>query len=97
MAGGVVDGRPIFTGSGRFWLPRGPVTEIAGPTDEERQLLEELRQEHRIPGVSETDPLPMIGLAQLYRRDTPRPADGAGRVRPAPGVLVPLQRARAGR
>ncbi|WP_433573479.1 hypothetical protein [Streptomyces sp. CA-251247] len=45
--------------------------ETGRPTDEERQLLEELRQEHRIPGVSETDPLPMIGLAQLYRRDTP--------------------------
>ncbi|MEV7526779.1 hypothetical protein [Streptomyces sp. NPDC091371] len=40
-----------------------------GPTDEERGLLEGLGQEHRIPGVTETDPLPLIGIAQLYRRD----------------------------
>jgi len=36
---------------------------------EERELLEELHREHRIPGTSKADPLPMIGLAQLYRRD----------------------------
>ncbi|MFH9089410.1 hypothetical protein [Streptomyces sp. NPDC017673] len=42
-----------------------------GPTDEERELLAELHREHRLPGVAETDPLPMIGLAQLYRRDVP--------------------------
>ncbi|MFF0292497.1 hypothetical protein ACFYST_02045 [Kitasatospora sp. NPDC004614] len=42
-----------------------------GPTDEERELLDELRREYRIPDASETDPLPMIGLAQLYRRDIP--------------------------
>ncbi|MBT2397000.1 hypothetical protein [Streptomyces sp. ISL-100] len=44
---------------------------LSGPTEEARQLVDELRREHRIPGVSETDPLPMIGLAQLYRRDIP--------------------------
>ncbi|MCX4822752.1 hypothetical protein OG883_23190 [Streptomyces sp. NBC_01142] len=43
----------------------------SGPTDEERELVDELRREHRIPGACETDPLPMIGLAQLYRRDIP--------------------------
>ncbi|MFC8899688.1 hypothetical protein [Streptomyces cinereoruber] len=43
----------------------------SGPTDEEQDLLGELRREHRIPGASETDPLPLIGLAQLYRRDVP--------------------------
>ncbi|MEU1077265.1 MULTISPECIES: hypothetical protein [unclassified Streptomyces] len=42
-----------------------------GPTEEERELLAELRLEHRLPEASETDPLPMIGLAQLYRRDVP--------------------------
>ncbi|MFE7099504.1 hypothetical protein [Streptomyces erythrochromogenes] len=42
-----------------------------GPTEEERELLTELRLEHRLPEMSETDPLPMIGLAQLYRRDVP--------------------------
>lgn len=42
-----------------------------GPTDEERELLVELQRKHRLPGGAETDPLPMIGLAQLYRRDVP--------------------------
>ncbi|MBC9718951.1 hypothetical protein H9Y04_41135 [Streptomyces sp. TRM66268-LWL] len=42
-----------------------------GPTEEERKLLAELRLEHRLPKVSGTEPLPMIGLAQLYRRDVP--------------------------
>ncbi|MER5372980.1 hypothetical protein [Streptomyces sp. NPDC002553] len=42
-----------------------------GPTDEEREALGELSRKHRIPGVSDSDPLPMIGLAQLYRRDVP--------------------------
>ncbi|MFE7488305.1 hypothetical protein [Kitasatospora sp. NPDC057541] len=44
---------------------------VLGPTGEERELLQELNREHRIPGASETSPLPMIGLAQLYRRDVP--------------------------
>ncbi|GAA1186171.1 hypothetical protein F4556_007198 [Kitasatospora gansuensis] len=42
-----------------------------GPTDEERELLAELHLEHRIPGLTEMDPLPLIALAQLYRRDVP--------------------------
>ncbi|WP_405925329.1 hypothetical protein [Streptomyces sp. NBC_00035] len=50
--------------------------QAPGPTDEERELLGELRRKHRIPGASETDPLPMIGLAQLYRRDVPDLAAG---------------------
>lgn len=54
---------------------RNPAT---GPTEEERELLEELHREHRIPGASETDPLPMIGLAQLYRRDLPDLPAGPG-------------------
>lgn len=49
-----------------------------GPTDEERELLGELHREHRIPGASETHPLPMIGLAQLYRRDVPDLPKGPG-------------------
>ncbi|WP_406016128.1 hypothetical protein OG520_37675 [Streptomyces sp. NBC_00984] len=44
---------------------------LSGPTEEERHLLDELGREHRIPGVRETDALPLIGLAQLYRRDVP--------------------------
>ncbi|MFH8474518.1 hypothetical protein [Streptomyces sp. NPDC018000] len=47
---------------------RDPFT---GLTDEERQLVNELRRPHRIAEASETDPLPLIGLAQLYRRDIP--------------------------
>ncbi|MFF1922177.1 hypothetical protein ACFVW8_16615 [Streptomyces sp. NPDC058221] len=50
----------------------------SGPTDEERELLQELGRKHRIPGASETDPVPMIGLAQLYRRDVPDLSRGPG-------------------
>ncbi|MFE1197306.1 hypothetical protein ACFW6E_31835 [Streptomyces olivaceoviridis] len=42
-----------------------------GPTEEERELLDELHREHRLSEAAATDPLPMIGLAQLYRRDVP--------------------------
>lgn len=42
-----------------------------GPTEEERELLAELHLERRLPEASQTDPLPLIGLAQLYRRDVP--------------------------
>ncbi|MGW7674038.1 hypothetical protein ACWGJX_44340 [Streptomyces sp. NPDC054775] len=52
--------------------------EAPGPTDEERELLSELHREHRIPGISETDPLPLIGLVQLYRRDAPDLPAGPG-------------------
>ncbi|MYR46681.1 hypothetical protein [Streptomyces sp. SID5910] len=43
----------------------------AGLSDAERETLDELQRTYRVPGVSETDPVPMIGLAQLYRRDVP--------------------------
>jgi hypothetical protein len=52
--------------------------QAPGPTKEERELLGELHREHRIPGASETDLLPMIGLAQLYRRDVPDLPTGPG-------------------
>ncbi|MEV7929049.1 hypothetical protein [Kitasatospora sp. NPDC088779] len=42
-----------------------------GLTDEDRELFEELHQNLRVPGASGTGPLPLIGLAQLYRRDVP--------------------------
>ncbi|MFF0483874.1 hypothetical protein [Streptomyces sp. NPDC004435] len=45
--------------------------ENPGPTEEERALLAELHRERRLSEVSESDLLPMIGLAQLYRRDVP--------------------------
>ncbi|MFJ3794178.1 hypothetical protein [Kitasatospora sp. NPDC090091] len=43
----------------------------SGPTEAERSLLTELRRRHRVAGGTDTDPLPMIGVAQLYRRDLP--------------------------
>lgn len=50
----------------------------AGPTEEDRRLLAELGRRHRLSDVSETDPLPLIGLAQLYRRDVPDLPAGPG-------------------
>ncbi|WP_367047810.1 hypothetical protein [Streptomyces sp. Je 1-332] len=44
---------------------------FSGPTEEDRQILDELDHRHRLPGVSDTDPLPMVALAQLYWRDIP--------------------------
>jgi hypothetical protein len=44
---------------------------FTGLTDDERQIVDELRREHRLTELSETDPLPLIALAQLYRRDIP--------------------------
>ncbi|WP_329385192.1 hypothetical protein OG625_25025 [Streptomyces sp. NBC_01351] len=41
------------------------------PTPEEQARLEELGREHVLPGLSDTDPLPMFAVAQLYRRDVP--------------------------
>lgn len=70
-------------GRGRGWRPadirrerevldsRWAGEEFVGFTEEKRKLLDELSQVHQIPGASETDPLPLIGLAQLYRRDVP--------------------------
>ncbi|MGC9436446.1 hypothetical protein [Streptomyces sp. WG5] len=43
----------------------------SGLTDDEPALLEELGRGHRVPGLSDTDPLPLVALAQLYRRDVP--------------------------
>ncbi|MFF8946706.1 hypothetical protein ACF1A5_31510 [Streptomyces sp. NPDC014864] len=42
-----------------------------GPTDAERRLLKELGQDHRVEEAAAADPLPLIGLAQFYRRDVP--------------------------
>ncbi|AJE43362.1 hypothetical protein [Streptomyces nodosus] len=43
----------------------------SGPTDEERLLLKQLDQGHRVEESAANSPLPLIGLAQLYRRDIP--------------------------
>ncbi|MET9349201.1 hypothetical protein [Streptomyces termitum] len=52
-----------------------------GLTEEERRLVEEWDRTHRVPGPDGaesdgTEPLPMIGLAQLYRRDVPDLPEG---------------------
>ncbi|MFI9307205.1 hypothetical protein [Streptomyces triculaminicus] len=44
---------------------------FSGLTQEQQQLLDELRRTHRNPEARECDPLPLIALAQLYRRDVP--------------------------
>jgi hypothetical protein len=46
----------------------------AGLTETERALVDELRREHRVPEGA--GPVPMVGLAQLYRRDLPDLPDG---------------------
>ncbi|MCF3121142.1 hypothetical protein IPZ68_15755 [Streptomyces arenae] len=56
--------RRILTGARAGEAPRGL-------TDEERELLDELDKEHHVPGLADTDAIPMIGVAQLYRRDVP--------------------------
>ncbi|MCU7820692.1 hypothetical protein [Kitasatospora sp. DSM 101779] len=42
-----------------------------GPTDQERQELAELDRSHRLTDAEAARPLPLIGFAQLYRRDLP--------------------------
>ncbi|MGW1785533.1 hypothetical protein ACWCQQ_41565 [Streptomyces sp. NPDC002143] len=42
---------------------------FTGLTPEQRELLDELGRSHRNPEARESDSLPMVGLAQLYRRD----------------------------
>ncbi|MFD7813220.1 hypothetical protein ACFV6E_09800 [Streptomyces sp. NPDC059785] len=48
----------------------------SGPTDEERSLLDDLDRKHEVPDLPDTAPIPMIGVAQLYRRDLPDLAEG---------------------
>jgi hypothetical protein len=45
--------------------------QFPGFTQEQQRFLEELDRDHRIPEADASDPLPMIGVAQLYRRDVP--------------------------
>ncbi|MET7289911.1 hypothetical protein [Streptomyces sp. NPDC005573] len=42
-----------------------------GCTEEEAAQLERLREKHRTPAAGADDPLPLIGVAQLYSRDVP--------------------------
>ncbi|MFD7629873.1 hypothetical protein ACFV7Q_28275 [Streptomyces sp. NPDC059851] len=42
-----------------------------GLTGDELQLMEVLGRTHHVPGTNDTDPLPMLPVAQFYRRDLP--------------------------
>ncbi|MFG2786663.1 hypothetical protein [Streptomyces sp. NPDC048419] len=43
----------------------------SGPTDEERETLAQLRLEHHVPGLRDTDAIPLLPLAQLFAKDIP--------------------------
>ncbi|MFI6038756.1 hypothetical protein ACIBBD_32420 [Streptomyces sp. NPDC051315] len=51
----------------RAWLR----TTGTGPSDEERETVTALRRRHRVPGLDDTTPLPLLPLAQLFARDVP--------------------------
>ncbi|WP_327429113.1 hypothetical protein [Streptomyces sp. NBC_01236] len=42
-----------------------------GPTDEERDVLAELQREHHVPGLQDTDPVPLLPLVQLFAKNVP--------------------------
>lgn len=42
-----------------------------GPTQEEGDVLRSLKRGRHAPWLEDTDPIPMLALAQLYRRDVP--------------------------
>ncbi|CAM5462280.1 hypothetical protein [Streptomyces badius] len=46
------------------------------PTEDERVLITELGRRHRDQDIADTDPIPLTGLVQLYRRDVPGLAPG---------------------
>ncbi|MGH3312411.1 MAG: hypothetical protein ACRDP3_17795 [Streptomyces sp.] len=43
----------------------------AGPTDEEREILASLQPGHHAPLIRDTDPIPLMPLAQLFAHDVP--------------------------
>ncbi|MFF1331206.1 hypothetical protein ACFVYM_22265 [Streptomyces sp. NPDC058298] len=42
-----------------------------GPSQEERDILSALEQVHHVPGLSDTAPVPLLPVAQLFVRDIP--------------------------
>lgn len=42
-----------------------------GPTDAEREVLRSLKRGRHAPWLAATDPIPLLPVAQLYRRDVP--------------------------
>ncbi|MFD9337188.1 hypothetical protein ACFWBF_22705 [Streptomyces sp. NPDC060028] len=55
----------------QIWAAARGRASHEGLTEDERQLMETLGRTHRAPEMSDTDPLPMLGVAQFYRRDLP--------------------------
>ncbi|MCT9006943.1 hypothetical protein [Streptomyces rhizosphaerihabitans] len=43
----------------------------AGPTEEEYELLRSFRRGRHAPWLTDTDPIPLLAVAQLYARDVP--------------------------
>lgn len=56
----------------------GGEVDAAGGELRDVPQLEQLGQKHRLQEAAENDPLPLIGLAQLYRRDIPDLPAGPG-------------------
>ncbi|MFB6853051.1 hypothetical protein ACWCOW_22035 [Streptomyces sp. NPDC001939] len=51
----------------------------SGPNREEREMLAGFKRGRHAPHLADTDPIPMIAVAQLYRRDVPGlPESGEG-------------------
>ncbi|MEU6463328.1 hypothetical protein [Streptomyces sp. NPDC046976] len=46
-------------------------TPNPGPTDEEIEIIDGFKRGRHAPQLSDTDPIPMLAVAQLYRRDVP--------------------------
>lgn len=42
-----------------------------GPTEEDRALLDALHEEHHVPDLSDTTPVPLLPLTQLFIKDVP--------------------------
>jgi len=53
------------------WSRQTETGERPGPTDEEREILDGLEPGEHAPWLGETDPTPLLPVAQLFRRDVP--------------------------
>ncbi|TPQ19729.1 hypothetical protein [Streptomyces sporangiiformans] len=53
------------------WSRRPGPGQSEGPTDEEFELLRSLRRGRHAPWLADTDPIPLMPVAQLYTRDVP--------------------------
>jgi hypothetical protein len=53
------------------WSRQPAHGEPTGPTEEELQVLDTLRRGRHAPWLGDTDPIPLMPVAQLYARDVP--------------------------